>query len=171
MACSLRCCTGGDSAGWWATLAVRSVCVPAGRQVRTPERGNRFGFWSTTPISAKRRHAAAQNGLGRGLARHQRSGQPQKVLGARRGELQLEQRPSNASRPAGASRRFSPFSLFSPWPLFCLARPFRGSPRQNPTLHFAGTPPRQSQHPRGPTVRVWAKCNEGMGINAIVPCS
>ena len=125
--------------------------------------GYRFGFWSTTPISAKRRHAAAQNGLGRGLARHQRSGQPQKVLGARRGELQLEQRPSNASRRAGASRRFSPFSLFSPWPLFCLARPFRGSPRENPTLHFAGTPPRQSQHPRGPTVRVWAKCNEGWG--------
>ena len=63
--------------------------------------GYRFGFWSTTPIFAKWRHAAAQNGLRRGLARHQRSRQPQKVLGARRGELQLEQRPSNASRRAG----------------------------------------------------------------------
>ena len=32
--------------------------------------GYRFGFWSTTPISAKKRHTATQNGLARGLARH-----------------------------------------------------------------------------------------------------
>ena len=49
--------------------AVGSACsAEAGKN------GYRFGFWSTTPISAKRRHAAAQNGLVRGLARRQRSG-------------------------------------------------------------------------------------------------
>ena len=81
--------------------AVGSAC-----SAEAKKNGYRFGFWSTTPISAKRYHAAAQNGLGRGLARHQRPGQPQKVLGARRGELQLEQRPSNAYRRAGMAWRF-----------------------------------------------------------------
>ena len=58
--------------------------------------GYRFGFRSTTPIFAKNRQTATQNGLVGGLARRQRSSQPQLVLPARRGELQREQRPSSA---------------------------------------------------------------------------
>ena len=54
---------------------------------------------------------------------------------------------------------------------FCLGQPFRDPPRANPTFGLAGTPARQSQHPCGPTVRVWASPNEGAGINAIAPCS
>ena len=127
--------------------AVGSACsAEAGKN------GYRFGFWSTTPISAKNGHIAAQKGLGRGLARHQRSGQPQKVLGARRGELQLEQRPSNAYRRAGMAWRFSLFSLFSPQPFFCLARPFRGPTRANPCPDHGETAEGLPQHPDGPTV-------------------
>ncbi len=66
---------------------------------------------------------------------------------------------------------FRHFRLFSPRPFFCLPRPFRDPPRANPTFGLAGTPARQSQHPCGPTVRVWASPNEGAGINAIAPCS
>ena len=74
-------------------------------------------------------------------------------------------------RAGGVAWRFSLFSLFSPRPFFGLARPFRGSPRANTTFELAGTPARQSQHPCAPTVRVWASSNEGVGINAIAPCS
>ena len=72
--------------------------------------GYRFGFWSTTPIFAKKRHKAAQNGLGRGVARHQRSGHLQLVLPAHRAELQPEQRPNSACRRAGVVCWFSRFS-------------------------------------------------------------
>ena len=34
------------------------------------------------------------------------------------------------------------FSPLSPRPFFCLARPFRGPPRANPTFELAGTPAR-----------------------------
>ena len=44
--------------------AVGSACsAEAGKN------GHRFGFWSTTPISAKNRQTASLNGLARGLAR------------------------------------------------------------------------------------------------------
>eukprot|EP01043_Picozoa_sp_COSAG02_P037570 COSAG02_NODE_2830_length_7936_cov_40.231849_9_plen_268_part_00 len=66
---------------------------------------------------------------------------------------------------------FRHFRLFSPRPFFCLPRPFRDPPRADPTFGLAGTPARQSQHPCGPTVRVWASPNEGAGINAIAPSS
>jgi hypothetical protein len=52
----------------------------------------------TTPIFAENRETSIQNGLARGLARHQRSGHLQLVLPAHRAELQPEQRPSSACR-------------------------------------------------------------------------
>ena len=51
--------------------AVGSACsAEAGKN------GYRFGFWSTTPIFAKKRRTAVQNGLVRGLARWQPHGHP-----------------------------------------------------------------------------------------------
>ena len=83
----------------------------------------RFGFWSTTPIFAKRRHTSAQNGLVRGLARRQWSGHPQLVLATRRTELQREQRPSSACTRVPAWGQFSHFSSILPVAVF---QPFFG---------------------------------------------
>ena len=55
----------------YVDLHEASFCAVASvLSVEAEKNGYRFEFWSTTPIFAKSRWTATQNGVARGLARH-----------------------------------------------------------------------------------------------------